>query len=93
VPAAFLAQNRPNPFNPHTSIEFGLSRAGKVALRVFDVHGRMVRTLVRGHLPAGQHTVAWDGTSERGETVPSGLYFYRLVGPEGVTEKRMTLLR
>jgi aminopeptidase N len=93
APATYLAQNRPNPFNPHTTIEFGLGRAGTVALRIFDVQGRMVRSLVRGELPAGEHSVTWDGTNDAGVALPSGLYFYRLVGPAGVREQRMVLLR
>jgi len=90
---AFLAQNAPNPFNPRTSIRFGLSRDATVALRVFDVTGRMVRTLIRGELPGGEHVAAWDGTTDLGAPVASGIYFYRLVGPDGVQEKSMVLMR
>ena len=88
-----LSQNRPNPFNPHTTIEFELGRASTIALRVFDVQGRLVRSLLRSRLPAGEHSVTWDGTNDAGASQPSGLYFYRLVGPDGVRERRMVLLR
>ncbi len=93
APPAFLAQNLPNPFNPSTEIRFGLSREGQVALRIFDVRGRMLRTLVQGTLAAGEHSARWDGNNDRGEAMGSGVYFYRLVGPAGVSQRRMVLLR
>jgi aminopeptidase N len=88
-----LAQNHPNPFNPATEIHFTLARPGVIALRVFDVHGRLVRTLARGMRPAGEYAVRWDGDNEQGGAVASGTYFYRLVGPGGVEERRMVLAR
>ncbi|MFH1314227.1 MAG: M1 family aminopeptidase [Candidatus Eisenbacteria bacterium] len=90
---AFLAQNVPNPFRARTFIEFGLPRDERIALRVFDVEGRMVRTLERGRLPAGDYRVSWDGLDDRGNSVAPGVYFYQLVGPDGVRKNRMLLLR
>jgi aminopeptidase N len=90
---AFLAQNTPNPFNPATQIRFGSSRSGRVSLRVFDLQGRMLRTLLAGHVEAGEHIVRWNGKNDAGEALASGVYLYRLVGPDGVRERKMTLLR
>ncbi len=90
---AWLGQNTPNPFGPLTRIRFGLSRTATVSLRVFDVRGRMVRTLDRGSRSAGEHTIVWDGTDDRGRAVASGVYFYQLVSPDGVLRRRMVLAR
>jgi len=91
--AVFLAQNLPNPFNPRTDIRFGVSKAGRVALRVFDARGRMLRTLLSERVEAGERVVTWDGRDDHGHDLPSGVYFYRLVGPDGVAERKLTLLR
>jgi hypothetical protein len=90
---AFLGQSSPNPMSLETAIRFGLSQEGKVTLRVFDVSGRMIRTLVRDRLPAGRHAATWDGRNGAGEDVPNGVYFYRLVGPDGVQERRVVVVR
>jgi len=87
----FLAQNRPNPFHAGTAIDFALAKPGPVDLRVFDVTGRVVRTLVDRELSAGKHGIEWRGESDRGGRVPTGVYFYRLVTP-GFTQTRKMLL-
>jgi len=93
-PAAFtLAQNAPNPFNPSTTIRFALPEAGHVTLAVYDINGRLVRTLVGRPLGAGSHAVVWDGKDAMGRAVASGVYVYRLTAPQGVVTRRMTLLR
>ena len=87
-PAAALAQNEPNPFNPVTRIAFTLPRAGATRLVVYNPRGQEVVRLVDGSLDAGPHAVTWDASDQ-----PSGLYIYRLVGP-GIDEKRkMTLVK
>ncbi len=88
---AYLRQNHPNPFNPTTALEFGLPRGGAASVRVFDLHGRLVRTLVNGQLPAGQHRATWDGKDGHGRPVASGVYFVQLAGP-GVSESRRMIL-
>ncbi|MDD4858565.1 MAG: FlgD immunoglobulin-like domain containing protein, partial [Candidatus Krumholzibacteria bacterium] len=94
VPAStYLDQNYPNPFNPMTTIRIGLSEPSYVALRIYDVSGRLVRTLVAEHLAAGCYDKVWDGRDSRGESVASGIYFYKL-DTKSVTEtKKMILLR
>ncbi|HPF70594.1 MAG TPA: Ig-like domain-containing protein, partial [Candidatus Krumholzibacteria bacterium] len=92
--AAFgLAQNSPNPFNPQTTIRFALDRGGRVRLAVFDVRGRLVAKLVDGDLPAGAHSVVWDGHDGRGAPVGSGVYLYRLESGGQAETRRMTLVK
>ena len=89
IPEAFaLQQNYPNPFNPQTTIPYLLHRSEPVRLRVYDVQGRLVSTLVDKTQPAGQHIVAFDANR-----LPSGVYFYRLETSAGVQVKEMTLVR
>lgn len=94
LPRSFnLSQNYPNPFNPTTTIEYRVPHATEVALAVYNLLGERVRTLVDQPLPAGDHSVLWDGRDDSGHAVASGVYLYRLrVG--AVTETRkMTLLK
>ena len=87
-----LFQSIPNPFNPTTAIRFEVpAGGGTVRLRVFDVSGRLVRTLVDGAVPGGMRSAAWDGCDDRGAPVASGVYFYRLEAP-GYTQTRKTAL-
>ncbi|MCK4537891.1 MAG: T9SS type A sorting domain-containing protein [Candidatus Krumholzibacteria bacterium] len=90
---AFLGQNIPNPFNPVTTIEFGLEVEGRITLDIFDVNGRLVRKLASGHFPAGRHTLAWKGLADNGSKVSSGVYFYRLTSGSGTINRKMVLLR
>ncbi|NIW45010.1 MAG: T9SS type A sorting domain-containing protein, partial [candidate division Zixibacteria bacterium] len=64
--------------NPTTSITFELSQNTSVELKIFDIQGRLVRTLVNNQLPAGQHRVTWDGRNDNGSQVSSGVYLYRI---------------
>jgi len=88
-----LAANYPNPFNPVTTIRFDLPTRSKVVLRVFDVTGRIVSTLVNRPLDAGQHTAIWNGNDEADGDVSPGVYFYRLEAGDFVATRRMLLLR
>ncbi len=94
APAAFLLHAAyPNPFNPRTQLRFDLPRAGRVALRIYDVRGRLVRTLVDEVLPAAVHQRSWDGTDTDGRRVASGVYYARLNGPDGVATRKLLLLK
>ena len=73
-----LVGNFPNPFNPSTTFRFSLAHEGEAELTVIDARGRLVRELVNGVYPAGDHDITWDGRDSRGRPVPSGVYFYRL---------------
>jgi hypothetical protein len=94
VPARVaLEQNQPNPFNPSTTISFALPTEGEASLRVFDVSGRLVRTLAGGLLAAGTHAASWDGRDDRGQAAPSGVYLYQLTVNGETTTRRMTMLK
>ncbi len=91
--ATFLSQNWPNPFNPSTTISFGLREKGHVSLRIYDAAGRLVVSLIDEDMPGGQYETAWDGTDGKGASLASGIYFYRLVTGDFVRTKKMVLLR
>jgi hypothetical protein len=86
-------RNIPNPFNPSTTIRFSLTRASTTQLSVFDMHGHLVRRLLRSHLVAGDHAVAWDGRNDDQRAVESGVYLYRLEIDGNVLTQKMTLLK
>lgn len=83
-----LSQNFPNPFNPTTNIRYGLPKASYVTLKIFDMLGREVATLVNGAQEPGYKSVQWNGT-----TAASGVYYYRLQAGEFVKTKKLVLLR
>ena len=93
VPALALSC-RPNPFATSTQIEFTLAERSRVTLKVYDVSGRLVRTLLDQDLPAGPHEgVRWDGRDDEAKPVVSGVYLYVLATPNGVDTKKMVLLK
>ena len=80
-PPAFanqLRHARPNPFNPVTTLEYGVAVPGRVTLCVYDLAGRKVRTLVDRDVESGEHKVVWDGTTDVGKRAASGVYFLRM---------------
>jgi hypothetical protein len=83
-----LEQNYPNPFNPSTNFEFRISSLGFVSLKVYDMLGREIATLVNERKPAGTYTVHFDGSN-----LPSGLYFYSLRSEANIQTKKMLLIR
>jgi len=89
-----LGQNSPNPFNPTTRLAFNVPAGGEMTtLRIYNVRGQVVRTLVDGVLEPGPHSVVWDGRSDAGASLASGVYFSRIqTGSESVSRK-MTLLK
>ncbi len=88
-----LHVNRPNPFNPITTVSFELPVRQKVDLSIYDVSGRLVRTLASGSMNAGTHEMIWDGRSMTGEAGASGVYFYRLQADDFSETKKMILIR
>ncbi len=93
VQRLFLAQNSPNPFNPATTISFGLPQRSRIELAIYDLAGRRIRTLVSGLLEAGEYDLPWDGRDDRSVAVSSGVYVYRLISGEGMLSRRMVLLK
>ncbi len=89
-----LHQNFPNPFNPQTNIPYDLAESGDVALRIYNLLGQEVRTLVRERQQAGRYTVQWSGMDDRGVSVSSGIYFYQVsVAGKFQDAKRLMLLK
>lgn len=85
--------NVPNPFNPVTKISFSAPRAGEVAVRVYNLRGELVRTLLDGRVEAGRRTVEWNGTDDRGAAVASGVYLYRVDGFGQTITRKMALVK
>lgn len=85
--------NYPNPFNPSTEVVYTLPIDAEVTLKIYNILGREVITLVEGIKTAGEHRIRWDGTDESGRQVASGIYLYRLQADRASTTKKMILLR
>jgi len=86
-------QNYPNPFNPETTIPFYLTHLAKVSMKIYDVQGKLIRTLKKGKAyGSGSHTVSWDGTNERGNRVGSGTYIFRMTAGRFYKTKKMIFL-
>jgi hypothetical protein len=88
-----LLRNYPNPFNAQTRIEFALSQSGRASLEISNLLGQVVQSVVWTHLDAGTHSYLWNGHSEQGLEVPSGVYFYRLESEETSAINKMVLLK
>ncbi|MBC7188564.1 MAG: T9SS type A sorting domain-containing protein, partial [Calditrichaeota bacterium] len=94
VPERFeLEQNFPNPFNPETKIGFRVPTEGRVQVKVYNLMGRLVRTLVDGAMTSGRHEVLWDGTDDYGVVMPTGTYLC-VMEAEGIRmTKKMVFAR
>ncbi|MGH7681173.1 MAG: S8 family serine peptidase, partial [Candidatus Eiseniibacteriota bacterium] len=88
-----LGANSPNPFNPMTSIAFGVATPGQVTLRIFNAGGQLVRTLVDKSMPAGTYRARWDGKNQTGKAVASGVYLYELSSDGQQLTRKMSLLK
>jgi hypothetical protein len=88
-----LNQNYPNPFNPTTSITFALPKNSFVNIKVYDMLGREVKTLLSSDMPAGNHGVQWRGDDNGGRLVSSGTYIYRIAAENFVSTKKMILMK
>ncbi len=90
---AALHAASPNPFNPRTRVSFTMAEAGEATLQVFDLSGRLVRTLLDGHQQAGDHSVTFDGRDDHGAALPSGVYTARLVNGGTAQTTRLLMLK
>ena len=90
---AALSKVFPNPFNPSTTIEFSVPSSGPALVRILDVHGKAVATVVKESLAAGVYRVRWDGRSDDGRDLSSGVYFARLESPGGRDSKRLLMIK
>ena len=97
VPTQFeLAQNYPNPFNPYTDIRYQIADSRSpthTTLKIFNILGQEVATLVDEVKEPGYYTVTWDGRDEKGDEVPSGIYFYRMRAGDFTAIKKMALIK
>ena len=93
-----LLQNYPNPFNPETWIPYRLSESAEVEVRIYNVAGKLVRTLELGQQKPGTYTgkeraIYWDGRDGNGEYVSSGTYFYHLKAGKFASVKKMVVIK
>lgn len=88
-----LMQNMPNPFNPKTAIFFELAEDQRVRIRIYGADGRRLRNLLDEQRGAGRWEVSWDGLDDRGRSMPSGIYLYRLEAGDYIEMRKMVLLR
>lgn len=88
-----FCRNQPNPFNPQTTLRFTTGKGGPTLLAIYDLNGRLVRTLVHNDLDAGIHETMWDGRNNNGHEVSSGIYYSRLETEQGTATAKMTLIK
>ena len=88
-----LMDNYPNPFNPETNIDFQLPKSSFVSIRIYNILGQEVKTLVNETRSAGFHSIKWDGTNNNGITVNSGVYIYKMKAGDFTDIKKMTLIK
>jgi hypothetical protein len=88
-----LDQNYPNPFNPSTTISFALPKNERVKIKIYDILGREIRTLINTIMQAGIKKVEWNGLNSKGHLVPSGIYFYKLEAGNYKDTKRMLIIK
>ncbi|CUS88357.1 Por secretion system C-terminal sorting domain-containing protein, partial [Candidatus Kryptonium thompsonii] len=94
IPQKFeLYQNYPNPFNPSTSISFDLPEDAFVTLKIYNIIGQEIKTLVNEFKNAGRYTVVWDGKDNTGKIAPSGIYFYRITAGNFSKTLKMVLTK
>ena len=94
IPEDFdLFQNHPNPFNPSTNIRYTLSRETHVVLKIYNIHGQKIRTLINGSQRAGILSVTWDGMDDHGTKASSGIYVYQITMGDVARSKKMVLIQ
>jgi len=88
-----LSQSSPNPFYEETEIRYTVPVKSEISLRIYDLTGRAVKTLVHDEVEQGTHFASWDGSDELGSSVPAGVYLYRLAAGDFVSARKLVLLR
>ncbi len=88
-----LSNNYPNPFNPTTTIAYGLKEDAKVNITLYNIRGQKVKTLINEVMPAGQHAVVWNGKDEYGKRAASGVYFYKMQTSDFTKVRKAMLLK
>jgi len=94
IPENFeMSQNYPNPFNPQTTIEFSMSKREQVEIKIYNLLGKEIKTLINEVKPAGKHKVIWDGTNKDDRKVASGVYLYKIKTKSYTHTKKMVLIK
>jgi hypothetical protein len=88
-----LNQNYPNPFNPNTIISFSIDQPARTTVTIFNILGQKVATPLNEYLSSGKYSVTWNGRSNTGERIASGVYFYVIQSGDNFASKKMLLLR
>ena len=88
-----LSQNFPNPFNPETTISFGLPVDSELNISIYNLLGQKISLLTSGYFNAGFHSVTWKGISDKGMEVPAGVYLYRIETDSYRDMKKMILMK
>ena len=94
IPGKFnIGSNYPNPFNPSTNIDIETSTINRLIVSVYDVTGRLVNTLINENVQPGYHTVTWNGQSQHGEIMPTGIYFFQIQSGDEMGIKKIMLIK
>jgi len=93
LPSEFGTQSYPNPFNASATIAYALPTDGKVTIKIYNILGQKVVTLLDEEKPAGYHTVVWNGKDDQGNSVATGVYFYRVEFGKQTLVKKMALIK
>ena len=94
APSEFqLLQNYPNPFNPETTISYQLPEQSQVTLKIYNFSGQLVRSLLKGQQAQGNHSVIWDGMSDAGLNVSSGVYLIHMIAGTFTASQKISLMR
>jgi len=88
-----LLANYPNPFNPETTIRFSLENDAEVMVNIYNTRGQLVRSLVNGQKAAGMHSVVWNGMDDNGQSVSSGIYYYKMYAGKYSSTRKMILMK
>jgi flagellar hook assembly protein FlgD len=88
-----LTGNYPNPFNPVTTISFDLKENAQVSIDIYNIKGQRVATVADGNFNAGRHSIIWKGTDLHGNSVSSGVYFYKMSSGTYTKTKKMILMK
>ena len=88
-----LSQNHPNPFNPVTTINFSIPEPNFITLKIFDLSGRLVKTLWNSKTNIGHHSINWDGIDTYGNNVSAGIYIYTLEGKDLFISRNMIMMK
>ncbi len=93
ISAIDLSQNYPNPFNPITKINYSLNKGGSTTLKILNIKGQLIKTLVNSYKNPGDYSINWDGTDNLNKPVASGVYYYCLQAGNRVKTKSLILVK